>query len=78
MTGTCLACASLELIQKNVRTVPPWHLFTPTVHGCDAVTYISASDEHGVIENQRGVPGINEKLKLIRGHRHPICNLHDW
>ena len=50
----------------------------PIVHGRDDVKYLSASDEHGVIEDKRGVLRINEKLKLVPGHCDPTCNLHDW
>jgi 3-hydroxy-D-aspartate aldolase len=50
----------------------------PVVHGRDDVAYINASDEHGVIEDRRGVLRINEKLKLVPGHCDPTCNLHDW
>lgn len=50
----------------------------PVIHGRDDVRYVSASDEHGVIEDKRGVLRINEKLKLVPGHCDPTCNLHDW
>jgi 3-hydroxy-D-aspartate aldolase len=50
----------------------------PVVHGRTDVNYINASDEHGVIEDKRGVLRINEKLKLVPGHCDPTCNLHDW
>lgn len=50
----------------------------PVIHGRDDVAYLSASDEHGVIEDRRGVLRINEKLKLVPGHCDPTCNLHDW
>ncbi|HEY8289572.1 MAG TPA: DSD1 family PLP-dependent enzyme, partial [Acetobacteraceae bacterium] len=50
----------------------------PVIHGRGDVIYISASDEHGVIEDRRGVLRINEKLKLVPGHCDPTCNLHDW
>lgn len=50
----------------------------PFIHGRNDVTYVSASDEHGVIEDTLGVLRINEKLKLIPGHCDPTCNLHDW
>ncbi len=40
--------------------------------------YVSASDEHGVIEDKGGVLRINEKLQLVPGHCDPTCNLHDW
>jgi 3-hydroxy-D-aspartate aldolase len=50
----------------------------PVIHGRNDVKYINASDEHGVIEDPRGVLRINEKLKLVPGHCDPTCNLHDW
>jgi len=50
----------------------------PVVHGRDDVKYLSASDEHGVIEDKHGALRINEKLKLVPGHCDPTCNLHDW
>jgi len=50
----------------------------PVIHGRDDVTYVNASDEHGVIEDPNGVLCINEKLKLVPGHCDPTCNLHDW
>ena len=50
----------------------------PVIHGRDDVTYINASDEHGVIDDKHGILRINEKLKLIPGHCDPTCNLHDW
>ena len=50
----------------------------PVIHGRNDVAYINASDEHGVIEDKRGVLRINEKLKLVPGHCDPTCNLHDW
>ena len=50
----------------------------PVIHGRNDVKYVNASDEHGVIEDPRGVLRINEKLKLVPGHCDPTCNLHDW
>jgi len=50
----------------------------PVIEGRDDVKYISASDEHGIIEDKHDVLSINEKLKLIPGHCDPTCNLHDW
>ena len=43
------------------------------------VNYVSASDEHGVLE----IPSLNDlklgdKIKLIPGHCDPTVNLHDW
>ncbi len=50
----------------------------PVVYGRNDVKYIRVSDEHGVIEDERGVLRINERLKLVPGHCDPTCNLHDW
>ncbi|HEV2268573.1 MAG TPA: DSD1 family PLP-dependent enzyme [Steroidobacteraceae bacterium] len=50
----------------------------PVIYGRKDVKYVSASDEHGVIEDKNGVLRINEKLKLIPGHCDPTCNVHDW
>lgn len=50
----------------------------PVIYGRNDVNYISASDEHGVIEDNGDVLRINEKLKLVPGHCDPTCNLHDW
>lgn len=50
----------------------------PVVFGRDDVTYINASDEHGVLSDKQGVLRVNEKLKLVPGHCDPTCNLHDW
>ena len=50
----------------------------PVIHDRNDAKYISASDEHGVIEDPHGVLRINEKLKLVPGHCDPTCNLHDW
>jgi len=50
----------------------------PVVHGRDDVKYLSASDEHGVIEDRYGALRINEKLRLVPGHCDPTCNIHDW
>jgi 3-hydroxy-D-aspartate aldolase len=50
----------------------------PVIYGRNDVKYIRASDEHGVIEDERGILRINERLKLVPGHCDPTCNLHDW
>jgi 3-hydroxy-D-aspartate aldolase len=50
----------------------------PVIFGRTDVKYVSASDEHGVIEDKGGVLRINEKLRLAPGHCDPTCNLHDW
>ncbi|MEQ9487748.1 MAG: DSD1 family PLP-dependent enzyme [Alphaproteobacteria bacterium] len=50
----------------------------PVVYGRDDVEYTVCSDEHGVIENPKGVLKVNDRLKLVPGHCDPTCNLHDW
>jgi hypothetical protein len=50
----------------------------PFVYGRDDVKYVKCSDEHGVIEDPKGVLKINEKLRLVSGHCDPTCNVHDW
>ena len=50
----------------------------PVVFGRNDVKYVKCSDEHGNIEDPRGVLQINERLKLVPGHCDPTCNLHDW
>lgn len=41
------------------------------------VAYRSASDEHGVLDDPRGVLSVNDQLRLIPGHCDPTFNLHD-
>jgi Putative serine dehydratase domain len=50
----------------------------PFVYGRDDVKYVKCSDEHGVIEDPKGVLKINDKLRLVPGHCDPTCNVHDW
>ena len=50
----------------------------PFVYGRDDVKYIKCSDEHGVIDDPKGVLKVNEKLRLVPGHCDPTCNVHDW
>ena len=50
----------------------------PTVFGRDDVEYIKCSDEHGVIDDPKGVLKANDKLRLVPGHCDPTCNVHDW
>jgi len=50
----------------------------PFVYGRDDVKYVKCSDEHGVIDDPKGVLKINEKLRLVPGHCDPTCNVHDW
>ena len=50
----------------------------PFVYSRDDVKYVKCSDEHGVIDDPKGVLKINEKLRLVPGHCDPTCNVHDW
>ena len=50
----------------------------PFIYGRDDVKYVKCSDEHGVIEDAKGVLKVNEKLRLVPGHCDPTCNVHDW
>jgi 3-hydroxy-D-aspartate aldolase len=50
----------------------------PVISGRTDVKYVRCSDEHGVIEDPKGVLKVNEKLRLVPGHCDPTCNLHDW
>ncbi|MCB1491513.1 MAG: DSD1 family PLP-dependent enzyme [Rhodobiaceae bacterium] len=50
----------------------------PVVHGRVGLTYRTASDEHGVIDDPDGVLALNDRLLLVPGHCDPTCNLHDW
>ncbi|MGY2051419.1 3-hydroxy-D-aspartate aldolase BhcC [Methylobacterium sp. JK268] len=50
----------------------------PVVFGRDDVAYVKCTDEHGVIDDPRGVLKVNDRLRLVPGHCDPTCNLHDW
>jgi 3-hydroxy-D-aspartate aldolase len=50
----------------------------PVVFGRTDVKYVKCSDEHGVVEDPKGVLKVNDKLKLVPGHCDPTCNVHDW
>ncbi len=50
----------------------------PFVYGRDDVKYVKCSDEHGVVEDPKGVLKVNDKLRLVPGHCDPTCNVHDW
>ncbi len=50
----------------------------PVIFGRDDISYITCSDEHGIIEDKQNKLKINDKLRLIPGHCDPTCNLHDW
>lgn len=50
----------------------------PLVFGETDLSYVTASDEHGVIDDPRQRLSLNDMLKLVPGHCDPTCNLHDW
>ena len=50
----------------------------PVIFGHDDISYITCSDEHGVIRDKQNKLKINDKLRLVPGHCDPTCNLHDW
>lgn len=50
----------------------------PIVFEVPDLAYVSASDEHGVIEDPGHRLKLNSKLRLIPGHCDPTCNLYDW
>jgi D-serine deaminase-like pyridoxal phosphate-dependent protein len=52
----------------------------PLVHAAHGLTYVKASDEHGVIDVDRAVaqPALGERVWLIPGHCDPTVNLYDW
>jgi 3-hydroxy-D-aspartate aldolase len=50
----------------------------PFIYGRTDVKYIKCSDEHGVVDDPKGVLKVNEKLRLVPGHCDPTCNVHDW
>ena len=50
----------------------------PVVFGRDDVEYVKCSDEHGVIDDPKGVLKVGDKLKLVPGHCDPTANVHDW
>jgi 3-hydroxy-D-aspartate aldolase len=50
----------------------------PVVFGRNDLTYVKATDEHGVIDDPHGVLKLGDKLKLVPGHCDPTCNIHDW
>lgn len=50
----------------------------PVVFGRDDVRYAKCSDEHGVIDDPKGVLRVGDKLRLVPGHCDPTCNVHDW
>ena len=51
----------------------------PRVADVPGVTFVKASDEHGVLElDGTSALAVGDKLKLIPGHCDPTVNLYDW
>jgi 3-hydroxy-D-aspartate aldolase len=50
----------------------------PAVSDPRPLTYLNASDEHGVISDPENHLRIGDRLKLVPGHCDPTVNLHDW
>jgi 3-hydroxy-D-aspartate aldolase len=50
----------------------------PFIFGRNDVSYVKCTDEHGVIDDPKGLLAVNEKLRLVPGHCDPTCNMHDW
>jgi D-serine deaminase-like pyridoxal phosphate-dependent protein len=52
----------------------------PVVYGARGLSYVKASDEHGVIKVDAGArpPLIGDRIWLIPGHCDPTVNLYDW
>lgn len=42
------------------------------------VAYLTASDEHGVLDDPGGLLRLGDRVALVPGHCDPTCNLHDW
>ncbi|MEO3388849.1 DSD1 family PLP-dependent enzyme [Mesorhizobium sp. CAU 1741] len=42
------------------------------------VSYLRASDEHGVLDDPDHVLDLGDWVRLVPGHCDPTCNLHDW
>jgi 3-hydroxy-D-aspartate aldolase len=50
----------------------------PVIFDRSDISYITCSDEHGIIKDDYNILKINDKLRLIPGHCDPTVNLHDW
>ncbi|MDQ0136528.1 3-hydroxy-D-aspartate aldolase [Neorhizobium galegae] len=50
----------------------------PTIFERPDLKFVSASDEHGKIEDPRDTLKLNDRLRLVPGHCDPTCNLYDW
>jgi len=52
----------------------------PLVYGAHGLSYVKASDEHGVIAVAPDAqqPRLGDRLWLVPGHCDPTVNLYDW
>ncbi len=50
----------------------------PIIADREGFTFVSATDEHGVVTCPTNTCEINDRLALIPGHCDPTVNLHDW
>ena len=50
----------------------------PLVHGLEGISYIGASDEHGILQDPDDSLVVGDKVHLIPGHCDPTCNVLDW
>jgi D-serine deaminase-like pyridoxal phosphate-dependent protein len=52
----------------------------PLVYGAQGLSYVKASDEHGVIAVAPDAqpPRLGDRLWLVPGHCDPTVNLYDW
>jgi D-serine deaminase-like pyridoxal phosphate-dependent protein len=52
----------------------------PVIYGARGLTYVKASDEHGVlaVDADARPPVIGDRVWLIPGHCDPTVNLYDW
>ncbi|WP_105439655.1 DSD1 family PLP-dependent enzyme [Neorhizobium sp. T25_13] len=50
----------------------------PTAFERPDLKFVSASDEHGKIEDPQDTLKLNDRLRLVPGHCDPTCNLYDW
>jgi D-serine deaminase-like pyridoxal phosphate-dependent protein len=49
----------------------------PLVRDRDDVSYVKASDEHGILSDSSGTLALGNRLLLVPGHCDPTVNLHD-
>ena len=50
----------------------------PRLDGPPRVSYVDASDEHGLLDDPADRLSVGDRLRLVPGHCDPTCNLHDW